>query len=388
MDIVKKMIQNKNEYKDSILINCNQKKDHTNSKSASSKELIKRLITASGLILFVILFLFFGASSINLFGFNSFKMHVQLGFGCAYLFLGILVFTIALWELFKVHYKHKNLNWWFILYFLVGINLAFGPTFLYYFNYMHFYHLTMNQLGNDWGWIELAGFFLGGLILFIMHIINIKYEPLKICIAQYVTFILIVYFFMFFNMIMLLHTWTSIFIIWVPVIFADSFAYLGGRRFGKHKLAPNISPKKTWEGLGFGVSSAVVIMLIIAGTYQADQSIEVNNYGYPILNNNINGNLFGITYTNSTSYHLIWVYFLVIFILGIVIALLSVFGDLLFSYFKRLSQIKDYGKLLPGHGGILDRIDSLIVVTIFMGLYQVFSFVTLKNQAPILPFIS
>src|SRR5664279_2150475 len=106
---------------------------------------------------------------------------------------------------------------------------------------------------------------------------------------------------------------------------SDSAAYFAGKRFGKHKLAPLISPGKTWEGV-FGARLAVSV------------------YGICLCI------LLGI----SRHYYQFWV---IIGLWGITIS--SIIGDLLESLVKRQANIKDSGNLLPGHGGLLDRIDGL-----------------------------
>lgn len=113
------------------------------------------------------------------------------------------------------------------------------------------------------------------------------------------------------------------------VVIADSAAYFAGRRFGKHKLAPRISPGKTLEG-AIGAWLAVTL------------------YGLLLLQLN----LFdcGIACL-PWALLIIWMLFL-----------LSVIGDLFESVLKRQAGVKDSGSLLPGHGGVLDRIDSLIAV--------------------------
>lgn len=105
---------------------------------------------------------------------------------------------------------------------------------------------------------------------------------------------------------------------------ADSGAYFAGKRFGKHKMAPSVSPNKTIEGLVGGIIAAGAIGLIAAAW-------------------------FDIHFTNLFSA-------LVIIASTVII---SVLGDLVESMFKRASNIKDSGTIIPGHGGILDRIDSL-----------------------------
>ena len=111
---------------------------------------------------------------------------------------------------------------------------------------------------------------------------------------------------------------------------SDTGAYFVGCAIGKHKLAPVISPKKTIEGLIGGVLTAIAgvvgYCLILKGYF----GFQVN-----------------------------WIYVPVYGLLG---SLGAVFGDLCFSVIKRQTGIKDYGNLIPGHGGILDRFDSMIVV--------------------------
>lgn len=118
----------------------------------------------------------------------------------------------------------------------------------------------------------------------------------------------------------------------VPFVIAflsDSGAYFVGSAWGKHKLAPVISPNKSVEGLMGGVLSGILGMLIYC--------LILLCFGAKI------NFLFAITY-------------------GIMGAFAGTFGDLCFSAIKRQTGIKDYGNLIPGHGGMLDRMDSLIIV--------------------------
>ena len=110
---------------------------------------------------------------------------------------------------------------------------------------------------------------------------------------------------------------------------ADSAAYFVGRAFGKHKLAPVISPHKTVEGAVGGVLGSIGMMLLYACVLHSLHT--------------------------SVSYGAAALY-------GFLGALASMLGDLTFSVIKRQTGVKDYGTLLPGHGGILDRFDSMVVV--------------------------
>lgn len=125
---------------------------------------------------------------------------------------------------------------------------------------------------------------------------------------------------------------------WVILLFlivwlADIAAYFVGRGFGKHLLAPHISPKKTWEGF-LGALLFVFISFLVGGW------------------------LFRL--------NLQWLIYLPI--LGACTVVISVIGDLFESYLKRQVNMKDSGSLLPGHGGLLDRIDSLIAAAPFFAM--------------------
>lgn len=123
------------------------------------------------------------------------------------------------------------------------------------------------------------------------------------------------------------------FFILVPFAMAflsDTGAYFAGLKFGKHKLAPVISPKKTVEGVVGGILCAMAGMLIYGLVLQVFFKLQVN-------------------------YWLALLY-------GALGSAAGVFGDLCFSVVKRQTGIKDYGNLIPGHGGILDRFDSMIIV--------------------------
>ena len=107
---------------------------------------------------------------------------------------------------------------------------------------------------------------------------------------------------------------------------ADSGAYFVGRKFGKKKLAPHVSPNKSVEGLYGGVFTAILIVLFVEIVY-----LDL-----------------------SLTQHILFL------ILSMITVFSSVLGDLFESMIKRRAGIKDSGRILPGHGGVLDRIDSLL----------------------------
>lgn len=146
---------------------------------------------------------------------------------------------------------------------------------------------------------------------------------------------------------------TSIWI-WLIVILTDTFAYIFGMAFGKHKMAPVISPKKSWEGAIGGFSVAFVVSVITATLF----FFFVNSHAiFKDYMSNINDNLgMGVV-------------ILLYILLAALISFIGQLGDLFFSLIKRKNDIKDFSNLIPGHGGILDRLDSFMLVFLFMYLF-------------------
>ncbi len=178
------------------------------------------------------------------------------------------------------------------------------------------------------------------LFMFALFIIMLK-EHKKISVNQVgLTIFSIIYIPVFLStLIDIYRLENGIYYLWIVFIGAfmtDTFAYFCGYFFGKHKLCPNISPKKTVEGSVGGSICSVVILLL---------------YGLLI-------NKFGIK-----------VNYIKLAILGILIAIISQIGDLTASVIKRKYGVKDYGTIFPGHGGILDRLDSIIATAPLVYIY-------------------
>lgn len=131
-----------------------------------------------------------------------------------------------------------------------------------------------------------------------------------------------------------LQTLEPLLLLWVMSIIwiADTAAFVSGRRFGRRKLAPSISPSKTWEGVA-GAAVAVALYAALGILFGVDRYIMAR----------------------SAPQHGQTMFLAVHF----VIAGFSIVGDLFESWIKRTAQAKDSGALLPGHGGVLDRIDGL-----------------------------
>ena len=125
----------------------------------------------------------------------------------------------------------------------------------------------------------------------------------------------------------------EVFYLFILIWSSDTFAYLAGRLFGKHKMAPKISPKKTWEGFAGGVLLTLVL------------SFFIQSYSEEMRGN--------------------WI------VVGVLVAVFAPLGDLVESQLKRSFGVKDSGNIIPGHGGILDRLDSFIICVPVVYLYFV-----------------
>lgn len=125
----------------------------------------------------------------------------------------------------------------------------------------------------------------------------------------------------------------EVFFLFVLIWSSDSFAYFTGKFLGKHKMAPSISPKKTWEGFGGGVFFTLILSYFI-------------EHQFPELRGNF-------------------------IIIGFLVAVFGPMGDLVESQLKRNFGVKDSGNVIPGHGGILDRLDSFIICAPVVYLYYI-----------------
>ena len=231
---------------------------------------------------------------------------------------------------------------------VIGVLLAIGSYELLYrtglvqHSRLVIYSALMAFAIAMWSYMEAihAYFVLMVIVFFVllfaemmMDHIKVRFEMLGMC---FVSGVIMPY--MLSSLIRILTMNIGRYVIMIPFVVAflsDAGAYFMGLKFGKHKLAPVVSPNKTIEGALGGIATAMAGMLI-----------------YALILDLSPGNL-------QVNYLLALLY-------GFAGSLTGVFGDLCFSVIKRQTGIKDYGNLIPGHGGVLDRFDSLMMVAPLM----------------------
>lgn len=197
------------------------------------------------------------------------------------------------------------------------------------------YYLLMMLYGNKYLTFLIAFFVLGLLICFVFSYPKLDFAAISMPFFSffYLTFLI--------SHIVLTRNTSPVGGVFIWLIFligfgSDTFAYIFGRTMGKKKLAKNLSPNKTVEGFFGGIIGATILTAIYAYIMMLQDALPTN-------------------------------FSLLFFIgLGAVGAVLSVLGDLTASAIKRQTGIKDFGHLLPGHGGIMDRFDSNIFTAPFI----------------------
>lgn len=193
---------------------------------------------------------------------------------------------------------------------------------------------------SKWWIVHPVSLSVFALAIFTLPVFSKRFSPTS---ASYVFMMMVTIVAAFRAMIWMIFTfgpwfkgsWEPTYYIFVFVLIitfmGDAFAYFCGRLFGKHKLAPRVSPKKTWEG-------AIGSFFLTAGLAIALHFIMLD------------GNVKWDWYVTG--------------IIGAFLMAVGVLGDLAFSAIKRFFNIKDFSNFIPGHGGILDRVDSLIFTSL------------------------
>ena len=144
------------------------------------------------------------------------------------------------------------------------------------------------------------------------------------------------------------YRYDAVYFILLTLCFAwggDTAAYFAGRAFGKHKLAPIVSPHKTVEGAIGGVVGSILAGMLLTAVY------TMLSVSHPVISIQMRPK-----------------HYLVLLLMGAIASVLGILGDLFASAVKRQVGIKDYGTIFPGHGGILDRFDSVMFIAPFVAI--------------------
>ncbi len=217
------------------------------------------------------------------------------------------------------------------------VSAAFGfctkekwPVCLYIMLFVPVLALGFKYLGGESFSLMVTLYILLGFLILLLY--NRKLEAKKMFSALLISSVLI--YFTTYLLKIRFSLPNGKYLLWTVLVGAcltDTFAYFTGRFFGKRHLAPKISPNKTVEGAIGGLFGGAVSMCIYGGVLLlVNPELEIN--------------------------------FLLLALLGFISAIFAQMGDLSLSLIKREMEIKDFGNFIPGHGGILDRIDSIIFV--------------------------
>ncbi len=227
------------------------------------------------------------------------------------LYLYLFVAAVSIVGLFEYYRAMSNIR--------INTNKIFGYITVIIYYLMFLMPITYDRPGFIVAFSVMA--------LFTIEIITQKHNITEISI----TLLGIVYIpFLFSHLLFIEKLKYGNIILWLPFLtawFTDTFAYFVGVYMGRTKLCPKISPKKTVEGFFGGIVGSVVLSVV--------SGLIINSFGVDIK----------------------IIHFMVA---GFLCAIASVLGDLAASYIKRFTGIKDFGNIIPGHGGILDRFDSIL----------------------------
>ena len=246
---------------------------------------------------------------------------IYLG-GLFFIITIITISSIALWEFYKLAEKRGYPSDW-----ILGLALGTAILTTYY---------IFNNFGNETSEEIFYGIVTVYLFSFLLVPLYLLFNDKK---GHYLARIGVVFtgFFYislpFFCLVLLrdldngfYYTILTFASIWV----CDSAAYFIGRKFGKHKLMPSVSPQKSIEGAIAGFIASSIFFVILSNYFIADIPLHLS------------------------------------IVLGIIIGIFGQIGDLIESKFKRDADIKDSSNIIPGHGGVLDRFDSIIFVVPFV----------------------
>ncbi|MCV3743640.1 phosphatidate cytidylyltransferase [Ureaplasma sp. ES3154-GEN] len=358
-------------------------------KNKKPKDLKSRFLIGIGIISFFCVFVLFNSlADFNLLTISS-LYPLSLITKFVLLAMGILMWMVLLgfviYEFNKNFFQNNHKTLIINMFIIIISSLAsicllitirhIGTKFNGFSNELSTYH--SKEISKSY-WSINAGF------LFLVLLINIPMIALNKQLNWQKKLLAIIVLGLIFSFItgtyylIILRNWVVWTLLLLLVILSDTFAYVGGKVFGKRKIFPKYSPNKTWEGFAIGLSVATVIILglilVLIWRTNLSRFIPENQMQseFNLLNNEFLVSFYGVSffhYLSNTPWLLI---FIVSCFFIPLLSILSTYGDLFFSYVKRVFMIKDYSNLLGSHGGFLDRIDAQIcTISIYFLVAQI-----------------
>lgn len=303
------------------------------------KKYQQRIITSIVLVMVVSLWMFIGAVYLEpIFGVKP------LWSAYTFMIINTLIFIGCLWEIINLKQAAKWPLALKLLVIVMGIVLLWLPIGKETFGPYLYNHLWFET------WMSMV-VLIGFIALFLLIAYRAKTFQLGDVLFVFLWTIYLMLAFKAVNFLMLSQFnsvqklgWPTLLFLLVIVMSNDIGAFMGGVIYGKTKLAPRVSPNKTWEGAVTGLVVAMLLSMTSVIVF-----LQATNYNPLPFYEGTNGKA-----------PIYIAYVAVVFILSLV----SQTGDLLFSYLKRSYGVKDFSNIFPGHGGLLDRLDSVSAVMI------------------------
>lgn len=319
-------------------------------------------------------------------------------------------------ELNSLIFKNQKLTFYVLLVsFVLGfflISMSYIVPIYFFNSYVSFNDVNTNKyslfLGNDrnvqikpfsFGFLHIYdGKTLGlfnllvssTLVLVFLVVIDIVmlriYRILnkKSCISLLLIHLITMFGLLTGSYILIIRGWTTLLLICFIAVFTDIYSYFFGKKFGRHQLIANISPNKTWAGAVCGILFSTFTITSILLIYAIPSfNATITNISSPTAydlapqkydQHNLITNLFIISFIISGSTFKVYWWIATIMIV-VFLSIISIIGDLTFSYVKRCHSIKDYGNFLGKHGGFLDRFDSMAMILCVYMIYLLLVFI-------------
>lgn len=344
------------------------------------KKMVTRSKTALGLIIFYILFITFCLLSSDVWFKDTFSKENKFIFSICDLVILTPIIIFACKEITKLSFTHKKIalliSALVVVFFTWGLGLFYTINRYFIIPAKQLQHQNLNNVVDVDKYLERVFFinilltFLGSISLFLGSLVVVYFNRKRSEILMFrksvfwfpVLMSLVGLFFPTVFCVSINYQWTTFVFLIALSNLSDVFAYLGGSAWGRVKLIEKVSPKKTIEGLifSFVVTSFIFLSVLAVFIYVNMPAVSKYNIVYSIL-----GYQFGLPKDVGT-----WWWWIIAFFFILCLLIVSTLGDLFFSYIKRQYRIKDFSNLLPGHGGVLDRLDA---VSFVFSIYYFFS---------------